>query len=162
MINQRNIGYLLIGISIVLILLLAFVKVDVDKKDVLLCDMVANNPNLEMQDCPAHTSNTSWFILISFGIAFIILASGIYSIFLWHRKKPVIQKFEEVDQSSMDEDEKTVYSILKESKGSIYQSDLIKKIGFSKVRTTRILDKMESKKIIERKRRGMTNIVILQ
>jgi uncharacterized membrane protein len=44
----------------------------------------------------------------------------------------------------------------------MYQSDLIKETEFSKVKITRILDKMESKDVIDRKRRGMTNIIVLK
>ena len=49
-----------------------------------------------------------------------------------------------------------------ENKGSIYQSELVNKTGFNKVKVTRILDSLESQNLIERKRRGMTNIVILK
>jgi uncharacterized membrane protein len=43
----------------------------------------------------------------------------------------------------------------------MYQSDLLRQMGFSKVQMTRLLDKLAARKIIDRKRRGMTNIVIL-
>jgi uncharacterized membrane protein len=43
----------------------------------------------------------------------------------------------------------------------MYQSDLVKETKLTKVKITRILDKMEAKKIIKRQRRGMTNIVFL-
>ncbi|MBI4983154.1 MarR family transcriptional regulator [Candidatus Woesearchaeota archaeon] len=46
--------------------------------------------------------------------------------------------------------------------GSAYQSDLIKETRLTKVKVTRILDKLEGRGLIERKRRGMTNIVILK
>ena len=55
-----------------------------------------------------------------------------------------------------------MYDIIKGKNGSAYQSDLIKETGFSKVKVTRILDKMETADIIERKRRGMTNIIVLK
>ena len=51
---------------------------------------------------------------------------------------------------------------LKTTEGSAYQSDLIKATGYSKVKVTRILDKMESKGIVERKRRGMANIIVMK
>ena len=70
--------------------------------------------------------------------------------------------FKEIDTSKLDEDEKKIYGLLKQNEGSMYQSDLIKETELSKVAITRILDKLESKKIIDRKRRGMTNIVILR
>ena len=62
----------------------------------------------------------------------------------------------------LDEEERVIVEKIKEKEGSIYQSDLIKETSFSKVKMTRILDKLESKGIVEKKRRGMTNIVVLK
>ena len=58
--------------------------------------------------------------------------------------------------------EKKIFEILTKSEGSAYQSDLVKQTSLSKVKITRILDKMENKGIIERKRRGMANIIIIK
>ena len=44
----------------------------------------------------------------------------------------------------------------------MFQSDIAEKTGFDKVKVTRVLDRLEGKQLIERKRRGMTNIVILR
>ena len=38
----------------------------------------------------------------------------------------------------------------------------MEKLGTGKVGITRLLDKLESKQIIERKRRGMNNVVVLK
>ena len=39
---------------------------------------------------------------------------------------------------------------------------LMGKTDFSKVKVTRLLDKLEAKNLIERRRRGMTNAVVLK
>ena len=52
--------------------------------------------------------------------------------------------------------------IVLREEGSVYQSDIIKETKLTKVKVTRILDKLEGKKLIDRKRRGMTNIVVLK
>ena len=57
---------------------------------------------------------------------------------------------------------KKIYDILVKADGSAFQSDLIKETGFSKVKVSRILDKLETKKILERRRRGLANIVVLK
>ena len=62
----------------------------------------------------------------------------------------------------LDAEEQKIIRLLEEKEGSTYQSDLIKETGHSKVKITRILDKLESKGILEKKRRGMTNIVVLK
>lgn len=68
----------------------------------------------------------------------------------------------DMDVSNLSEEENKIYSLLKDNKGSMYQSDLIRKTDFTKVQITRILDKMESDDILERRRRGMANIVVLK
>lgn len=59
-------------------------------------------------------------------------------------------------------DEKSVYQILLDSDGSAFQSDIVTKTGFSKVKVSRILDRLETKGIVERRRRGMSNVIILK
>ena len=44
----------------------------------------------------------------------------------------------------------------------MFQSELVEKTGHTKVKMTRILDKLEAKGLIERRRKGMTNLVFLK
>lgn len=64
--------------------------------------------------------------------------------------------------SKLNGDEKLVLEKVIEAEGTLFQSELAEKTKFSKVKVTRILDKLEGKGLIERKRRGMTNVVILK
>ncbi len=56
--------------------------------------------------------------------------------------------------------ERTVWNLINKEKGSILQSRLIVRSGFSKVNITRILNRLESKGLIERRRIGMSNVVL--
>ena len=67
-----------------------------------------------------------------------------------------------VDASALDDEEKKVLAFLQQRRGSVFQSELQVHTGFSKVKVSRLLDKMEQKGIIERKRRGMANLVVLK
>ena len=160
--NQKTAGYLLIGFSVILLLVLAFVKVNVDNEGAFLCEAVAENPNLDMEQCPAHNNNTSWLLMVAFSIGAIMLGGGIYLLFAPKRKDILKTEFKEVDVYKVDDGEKKIYGLMKQNNGSMYQSDLIRETGFSKVKITRILDKMASKELIGRERRGMTNIVVLK
>ena len=62
--------------------------------------------------------------------------------------------------AELDSDEGKVVAFINEGNGSVYQSDIMKKTGFSKVKVSRVLDKLEQKGLLERKRRGMTNLVV--
>jgi uncharacterized membrane protein len=128
---------------------------------------VENNPNLEMASCPAHTSSTPNLIMITFGISILIFISGVLLLFFkFETNKPdknTVSKFKNHDLSDLSDDEKKIYEFIKSEGGSIYQSNIINKTGYSKVKITRILDTLEyDHKLIDRKRRGMTNIVILK
>jgi uncharacterized membrane protein len=102
----------------------------------------------------------------------IIIGIGIFFIFAKENEKIVFKKIRQYSEikpkkldkkflESLDKEERKVAELITE-KGSIFQSKLVEKTGFNKVKITRILDSLEGKNIIERKRRGMTNIVILK
>ena len=165
--NQKIIGYSLIVFSVVLFIVLAYIKTQLDTESSYLCEKFHEN-KLYMNQCPVHQANSawnkiSWMILIGFGIDFLIFGVGIYLAF-FHKQMPKESKkeYKEIDLSKLNDDEKNIYEIIKNKDGSAYQSDLIKETNFSKVKMSRILDKMEAKDILERKRRGMTNIIILK
>jgi uncharacterized membrane protein len=76
--------------------------------------------------------------------------------------KPAHQERKKIDVSSLDSDEKKVIAIIQEQDGSTFQSEIIKQTNYSKVKISRVLDKLEQKGMIERKRRGMTNLVVIR
>ena len=114
---------------------------------------------------------------ISIGIVFFIVIIGVYLIFFGKEEK-IVREVQTVKQQikpheitkenyekimgKLNSDEKTVLEKIIESKGTIFQSELVDKTDFNKVKVTRILDKLEGMGVIERKRRGMTNVVILK
>lgn len=166
-INHKTIGYLLIGLSIILFIILTIVKLDIDEQATIICQKFHETP-VGGENCPVHQNNSVWFkiswmLTAAFGLSFLIFGVGVYLAFFYKTSMQELKKeFNDIDLSKLDDEEKKIYDILKEKKGSAYQSDLIKETGLSKVKITRVLDKMETGDIIERKRRGMTNIVVLK
>ena|SRR3989338_1615755 len=165
--NEKILGYSLIAFSIVLFAVLALIKINVDEQSAFLCEKFHEN-DLDMNACPVHEvnsfwSNISWMITAAFGIDFLIFGIGVYIAF-FHKSfsKEPKKEFKDIDLSKLDGDEKRIYEIIREKGGSVYQTDLLKETGLSKVKVTRLLDKLETKDILERKRRGMTNIVVLK
>ena len=117
---------------------------------------------LPPQVCPAYyipTESTVGYVII---VALIILSLS--DLFL-SRKFEKAEKVAKVDiqqkVKTLTEDQKKLYDILAAS-GALFQSDLVEKSGMDKVKVTRELDKMEGFGIIERKRRGMSNMVVLK
>ena len=66
-----------------------------------------------------------------------------------------------INFSDLNSEEKHVLALIQKNK-AIFQADLIEKTGFGKAKMTRIIDRLEGRDIVERKRRGMTNIVVLK
>ncbi len=171
--NVKNLGIVLIAFSIILLAILTYIKIDNDAKGVLWCEKFEQS-DLDMKDCPAHQSNFSWVIIAAYGLIFLMLAIGAYMAFFIKPAQVTTPKealesaaepkkdFKPVDMSRLDEEETRVYELIKSKGGSAYQGDLIRETGFSKVKTTRILDRLELKGVLERKRRGMTNIIVLK
>lgn len=163
--NPKTLGSLLVAFSLILLFILILVKVNVDTEQGFLCKFVEESPELDMEECPAHESKTSWLLLAGFGMSFLVLASGLYLIFAYRPGKALAMaepERKEVDLSTLSEEEKKVYDLLMLKEGSMYQSDLIRETALSKVKVSRILDRMEGKGLLDRKRRGMTNIVVLK
>lgn len=70
------------------------------------------------------------------------------------------QRWEEVAKTLKD-DEQALYRVIMDD-GIINQSELVEKTGLSKSNVSRALYGLESRGLIERRRRGMGNVVLLK
>ncbi len=61
----------------------------------------------------------------------------------------------------LEEDERQLYTLIREKGGEMLQSEIVATGSFSKAKVTRLLDKLENKDIVVRERHGMTNKVRL-
>ncbi len=114
---------------------------------------------------------------VSIGIMIFIIVIGLYLIFFGKEEK-IVTKVKTIKQKiepkkiikesyqkimkNLNKDEKFVLEKIIESEGTIFQSELVEKTKFTKVKISRILDRLEGKGLIEKRRRGMANIVILK
>lgn len=62
----------------------------------------------------------------------------------------------------LEGDERRLYQQILDSGGEILQKDLVLESDFNKAKVTRLLDKLEQKRLISRVRHGMTNRIILK
>jgi uncharacterized membrane protein len=157
--KNKNVGMLIIGISIVIgIIVLIF---NLGLKDIVsqTCTHAA---------CPMYSTiaTQTW---LSLSIAAIVFMIGLFLIFSKEEKRVVVKKIKvearkrkSLDYSKLDKNEKLLVKLIEQAQGTIFQADLVEKSGFSKVKVTRILDRLEGQGIIERRRRGMTNVVVLK
>lgn len=143
--ENKTVGYILLGISAVI----CFITYSFNTalKDIVnsTCD---HGPTCPMNATINFQTN------LSIGIIIAVILFGLYLIF--YTKKP------RRSTPNLDKEEKFVYDEISKANGTIFQSELMEKTNLNKVKITRILDRLEGKGIAERKRRGMTNIVILK
>ena len=112
---------------------------------------------------------------VSLGIMVFILIIGLYLVFFGKEEKIVTKiKIKQPEQkkiskesyksvlNSLDREERSVLEKVIESDGTIFQADLVEKTKLNKVKVTRILDRLEGRGLVERRRRGMTNVIVLK
>lgn len=160
--ENKNVGWLLIGISILIVIIVLLFNS-------ALKEIVKGNCTLAHGDaklCPMYsTINQQTYLALA--IVGILVIIGFMLIFSKQTEKIIIRKLKEkkeekkVDLSGFKSEEKHVYALIKQN-GTIFQAELIEKSGFGNAKMTRILDRLEGHGLIERKRRGMTNVVVMK
>ncbi len=163
--ENKHVGWLLIGIALFVGIMLLFFS------NTTKTALDSSCPIMEAgYACPAYAALDSqmYFALSIVGILILV---GIFLI-LSKPKEKIIEKtiikeverkekLKKIDISTLKPEERRIVNILLEKK-AMFQADLVENSGINKVKISRILDKLEGYGIIERKRRGMQNIVIFK
>ncbi|MBI2045780.1 hypothetical protein HYT23_06990 [Candidatus Pacearchaeota archaeon] len=155
--ENKQVGWLILGISAVMIIVVLIFNMALKK---IVDSACTEGPTCIMYDT---IKTQTW---ISLSIVGIIVIIGLVIMFQKPREKIVVKTIKEkkkpLNLDGLDSDERKVVDILMENNNAIFQAELMEKLGTGKVKITRLLDKLEAKQIIERKRRGMNNIVVLR
>jgi len=155
--ENKIVGWVIIGIAFVMAIIVWIFNSAMKN---IVAKTCTDGPTCTMYD----TIRTQTFLSLS--IIIVILIIGIVIMFTKPKEKIVIktikEKREKKDYSSLDMDEKKVINLLLNEGNAMFQADLMEKLEVGKVGMTRLLDKLEAKQLIERKRRGMNNIVVLK
>lgn len=155
--ENKHVGWLVIGIGIVMTFIVWIFNYSLKN---IIGDTCSHGPSCTMYDTVAVQT---W---VSLSIVAVIFVIGIVIMFMKPQEKIVVKKVKEkkkkLNLDGLDKDEKKVIELLIKEGKAMFQSDLMEKLEIGKVKTTRLLDKLEAKQLIERKRRGMNNIVVVR
>ncbi|HJX49834.1 MAG TPA: hypothetical protein VJ438_00035 [Candidatus Nanoarchaeia archaeon] len=155
--ENKLVGWIIIGISIIIGVIISIFNTGLKN---IVGETCTHGPTCSMYDTIAVQS---W---ISLAIAGVILAIGIIIMLAKPKERLIIRKIKEkkkkIDLSGLDSKEKEVVKMLQDENGAVFQRTMMEKLGVGKVGITRLLDKLEAKQLIERKRRGMNNIIVLR
>lgn len=160
--SAKKLGFILIAISIVLSLIFLSSTRELTKAADIECREVCG-PEMEIS-CP-HARSIPLQSYAGFSTAFILAGFGIFMILSGRKyQEEITEKEKELEKiiATLKGDEKKISNIIKDGGGAMFQSELVEKTGLSKVKVTRILDKLEGKGLIERRRRGMSNLVLFK
>jgi uncharacterized membrane protein len=156
--ENKQVGFLILGIAILLVGIIFLFKG-------ALVDITESSCSMEEEICPMYKTIDQQTYLALFIVGVLVII-GFVLIFTKPKEKIIIKKVKEkkkkLDLNGLDKKEKEIIEILQKENGAIFQSSLMERLGIGKVGITRVLDKLESKQFIERKRRGMNNIVVLK
>ena len=114
---------------------------------------------------------TQMDLIVVFVFSIILGASGTFILLsrpagvgepLWKQTLEERRKSWEEISKTLKDDERKVYEVILEAGGMINQSELPEKTGLSKTSVSRALDLLESRGLVERRRRGMGNVLLLK
>lgn len=121
---------------------------------------------IELSNIPEIYSS---FDMILVSVSCFVLGSSLAYLWLIDKNEPVPtgasdlkRRWNELLEKTSNPDEKRIISLIVEEGGTIFQSQLVDRSGYSKSKVSLILDRLEAKKILERKRRGMSNAIVLK
>jgi len=155
-IGQKETGYFIIGLAVVLLALLISFNNSIQASALDACGCSSGG---ELA-CP-HANNLPYQTYLGGLVVLGLFGIGGYSIWLSKQKKGV-DRGKKKRIKNLPEDEKKIYKSVDAADGAMFQSELVGKTKLSKVKVSRLLDKLEGKGLVERRRRGMTNLVLLK
>jgi uncharacterized membrane protein len=121
-------------------------------------ELSIENGSPEYVEIPAMFSITQVIFLI---ILTFISTTCFILLYVDFKKTNTNKKKQKIVSTILDGDEKILYDIIQE-KNEILQKDLVYESGFSKAKVTRILTKLDNKKLIVRKPWGNTNKILIK
>jgi uncharacterized membrane protein len=153
--KNRNVGIMLLVIALfILFLIISYNKAMED---------IVNATCTHGPTCTMYTT-IKVQKTISYSLIGLLMAGSLYVIFFMKDKlePSEVPKPSKKVLAKLDDTEKKILELISKNQGSMYQSDMMKELDLSKVKVTRLLDKLETSGLVERKRRGMTNIVVMR
>ncbi|MBT3582285.1 MarR family transcriptional regulator [Candidatus Woesearchaeota archaeon] len=148
--NNKHLGLAVAGFAVILLILIVSLIP-------LLKDAGQDTCGCETGDVCEAAGKMPWQVYLGVGSALVLF---VLSYIIVVKDKPKKKKI--VIPENLNEEERKVIDELVKQDGMIFQSELVEKLEISKVKVTRLLDKLEGRGLIERRRRGMTNAVILK
>ena len=110
---------------------------------------------------------TAWDLVIT-SVSCAILGSSLIYLFIEdkiqqpHLPPSIQDNWNNIVENLTHPDEKAIVTLIIAEGGTMFQSQLVEKSGFSKTKVSLVLDRLEARNIVERRRHGMSNVIVLK
>ena len=164
--KPRYLGIIILLVSVAIILSIFALNNSFSEKNILICTEICSlqkETTCSMEACLYNLEyNSNKGILVVVIGLFSAFLAGI-GFYLSLTKEDELIKKKKYDITKLTKEEKNVFLFVKNDKEkNTYQSKIVEEFNFPKSKVTRILDKLEQQGLIERKRRGMSNLIVLK
>lgn len=129
--------------------------------------VIIEGNTIELTEIPSIYNSVDMAVT---GISCFVLGSSLIYLLLVSKSKVVGQDEPSLMRSDWNKilerlsnpDERKIIQLIIDEGGTIFQSQLIEKSGYSKSKVSLVLDRLEARRILERRRHGMSNVVVLK
>src|SRR3989344_1466659 len=152
--KTKGVGIVILGMAILMLSLVIMFN--------RALTQIVNTSCSHGDTCPMW-GTLDFYTNLSLGLIIAIILIGLFLVFL--KDNSVLNRLFNTEKlkshKPLSLEESQIIKLITESNGSIFQSEIVEKTNMPKVKISRILDRLEGHGLIERKRRGMTNMVLL-
>ena len=156
--HNKWVGIAISIISVIILLILASFSIKIAKTEAAACV----HPGGGLCPITAHIPIASYAGGALLAVIFILGIKLVLKSGTAEKMRHEAADKAEMVVKALKGDEKKAYELVMSSQGAVFQSELVEKMGYSKVKVSRILDKLEGQNVIERRRRGLANMVLIK
>ena len=110
----------------------------------------------------------SWDMVVT-SVSCFVLGSSLIYLLLIDKNESVSSEtslmrsnWDKVLEGVSNVDERKIIQLIIDEGGTIFQSQLVDESGYSKSKVSLVLDRLEARNILERRRHGMSNVIVLK
>lgn len=113
--------------------------------------------------CP-HANSMPLNVYVAYTASLALIALAVFLVYKDLKRNPRTSESTAWSEnlSKLEGEEKEIYSAIVDEGGVIFQSELVERGPYNKVKVSRLLDRLEARGLLERKRRGMSNVLVLK
>jgi uncharacterized membrane protein len=157
---DRRIGIVLLIIALTIAGVAVFGKIS---SDTVVSELRNETGSCYIGNTCLHEQTNMTFIVLLIAAGVVAIVGAVIIILSFKKTENEEKRLAAMKvPSNLIPEQKKLYKIISEAGGSILQGELVEKSGMNKVTVSRLLDKLEIQAVVERRRHGMSNIVVIK